>query len=415
MKTLLFVISWFVVVPAVSCWGGEGVDEGATDDVSIVLNAIKNAVDSLETSVAELTQRERRVVTQSSLGLMDKRIAAVELYALSTAYFNAGDYVETERLAMAAIDLAPNTVTAANCWIRIGHVAMTRRESFKPSVRAFQNADKILKALIADKPHDELFQLRSLVLDRMGFVCDCTQQPEQSCKYYRELLDTPDVARCAGLEGIVVANQVLASNSALIGEVKTSLKHYDTLVKLADSGKIPPEKALPLLILRIKTRWPDVAAADRIQAFEELWNSETYRQEIGILVVGDELLSHFYFTRPIHKLKFEKLFADFFARVDGFQQVFTKEQISAQVNSYDSVLGTALVMCADYSASKADKKASDRFVEMFEKEFKGMDPLFSIPVDRPEKRLASITTTYQSTMTRHWAAYQQRLEDLRNL
>ena len=402
-------------VPGVCGWAGEGVDEGATDDVSIVLNAISNAVDSLETSLAELSQRERRVVSQARLGLMDKRIAAVEHYALSSAYFNSGDYVETQRLAEAGIDWAPNSVTSAKCWIRIGHVAMTRRESFKQSVRAFQNADKVLQALIANKPNDELFKLRALVLDRMGFVCDCTQQPEQSCKYYQELLDTADVARCAGVEGIVVANQVLASNSAQIGDVKTSLKHYDVLAKLADSDKIPAEKALPLLILRIKTRWPDLAAADRIQAFEELWNSEKYRKEIGILVVGDELLSHFYFTRPINKLKFEKLFADFFARVDGFQQVFTKEQISAQVNSYDSVLGTALVMCADYSASKADKKASDRFVEMFDKAFKGRDPKFSIPVDRPEKRLASITLMYQSTMTKHWAAYQQRLKDLNDL
>ncbi len=390
-------------------------DEGATDDVSIVLNAISNTVDSLETSIAELTQRERRAVTQSSLGLMDKRVAAIELYALSTAYFNAGNYVESERLAMAGTNLAPNSYIAAKCWIRVGHVAMTRRESFKPSIKAFENADKILVALLADKPNDELYKSRALVLDRMGFVCDCTQQPEQSCKYYRELIDTPDVARCAGAEGLFVANQVLASNYAHVGDVKTSLQFYDELAKLADTNKIPPEKALPLLISRIKTRWSDVDAPERIQAFEDLWDSDKYGKVVEILVVGDELLSHYYFTRPINKTKYEKVSGSFFSRVTDFQQVYTQKDMNARVHNFDSILGTALVMSADYAGSKADKKAYDRFVEQFNKTFEGTDPKFSIPVDRPEVRLASISLIYQSTMTKHWTAYQQRLKDLKDL
>ncbi len=276
MRILRSVFCLIMTAAGVSCCAEEGGDEGATDDVAIMMNAISNAVDSLETSIAELTQRERRAVTQSSLGLMDKRVAAIELYALSTAYFNAGNYVEAERLAMAGTNLAPNSYIAAKCWIRVGHVAMTRRDSFKPSLKAFQNADKILVALLADKPNDELFKSRALVLDRMGFVCDCTQQPDESCKYYRELIDTPDVARCAGTERLLVSNQVLASNYAQVGDIKTSLRYYDELAKLADTNKIPPEKALPLLISRIKIRWSEENAPERIQAFEDLWVSDKY-------------------------------------------------------------------------------------------------------------------------------------------
>ncbi len=415
MRIPPFVFCMIVAVFGPTCLADEGADQGATDDVSIVMNAISNAVDSLETSIAELTQRERRVVTQSSLGLMDKQTAAIELYALSTAYFNSSDFVEAERLAMAGTDLVPNSYIAAKCWTRVGHVAMTRRESFKLSVKAFQNADNILVALLADKPNDELFKSRALVLDRMGFVCDCTQQPEQSCKFYRELVDTPDVARCAGTERLLVANQVLASNYAQVGDVTTSLKFYDELARLSDSNKIPPEKALPLLISRIKTRWTDVDAPQRIQAFEDLWASDKYGRSVEILAVGDELLSHYYFTRPINKPRFEAVSELFFSRVNGFQQLYTPNDINTRVNNFDSVLGTALVMSADYAGSKADKKAHDRFVDMFNKTFESTDPTFSIPVDRPQVRLSSISLIYQSNMTKHWAAYQQRLKDLKDL
>ncbi len=105
----------------------------------------------------------------------------------------------------------------------------------------------------------------------------------------------------------------------------------------------------------------------------------------------------------------------FFTRVNGFQQVYTQQDIKARVSNFDSILGTALVMSADYAGSKADKKAYDRFVEQFNKTFEGTDPMFSIPDGRPQVRLASISLIYQSTMTKHWAAYQQRLKDLKDL
>lgn len=109
-----------------------------------------------------------------------------------------------------------------------------------------------------------------------------------------------------------------------MGDIKTSLRYYDELAKLADTNKIPPEKALPLLISRIKIRWSEENAPQRIQAFEDLWATDKYSKVVEILVVGDELLSHYYFTRPINKTKYEKVSEMFF---------YQSEWISAGLHS----------------------------------------------------------------------------------
>ncbi len=292
---------------------------------------------------------------------------------------------------------------------------MMRSDRYKGAPKAFENADKILKKLIADKPDDQLYRSRSVVLDRLGLIADCTQRPDLACQYYQEMVDSPEVSRCAGADRLFVANQVLAIDYGKVGNKEASLKYFDAIEKTASEGKISPEKAIPLLVKRIHARWASPNDKSRIQALDDLWWSEKYKSSPEILPVGDELLFYYFFGKPPNKEKFEKLSSECLARLDGFRNTMKESELTTRVPQIVSIRQSLLTLLADYHQGRVDLKTAERFVKSFHKDFAGRDPQFSVPDSRPEEQLTGIFTIYQRVMVEHWKASQQRQNDLKDL
>lgn len=394
--------------------GQEEKDDGNTDELSIAANAASNAIDAMSVPIAELSQLETRIVLQFKAGVVAPDDAANRMYNLSVAYFHKKQWDEAKRLAADGVEYAPESLGAAKCLLMIGNLVMIEPDGFNRAAKVFSKADGILQELIAKRPNDQLFQYRSVMLNRLGF-CYEYENPEMAIRAHTELLETPDVFRMAGEERIRGAVVSLAQISTRRGNMTDARKYFDKLADIANSKQTSPEDAVRYLYMRVNALWPQHDDPERLKCLEEMWKSERLAETSGILEVGDDLIAAYFFSEPMRKVEFDRVSKLQLSRIRSLLNRRAADPSIPLPTRFESIHGTCLITATDFANGKLDRKKVIELTDEFIKVFENKEMLFSVPSHRPMADLQKLRTLYLITMPEHVKAILQRQQDIKDL
>lgn len=386
----------FLCIVGISVFAlAQDVDDGLNDDVSRSLNAINNALSTLKTDVAELTLTERRVVTAVATGLMSREDAATKLYAVSSAYFEKGQYQEAERLGLLGLDYAPdNTVVEAKLLFRLGNISLATPGQFKDSVKLYDRADEAIQAIPGAEKNQELLSMRVTLLNRRGFVCDCTQQPELAVSYQKRLIDSPELFAIADPQAIQAAFRVVSTTEQKLGHLDEAEKYYTRYESLVKSDERFLDLCIPLLLQRIKTRWPDVNDPQRLSALKELWNESRFRKSPDILLVADEMVWQEYFSKR-QSTSEEAIAPQALEVLHGFLKQPGRKELQARITTLDTIYLLFLIATLECREREQRADTVTKLKEELQTAFTDSGPMFRAGSDRNPGQLEVLVLKYR--------------------
>lgn len=388
-------------------------DNGNDDETSLITNSALNLVEGMQTSVAEMTKLELRVLMQAKSGLLERPVAAGEFYVLARAYFNQGNYPEAARIAECGIDVSPDSFAGSRCHLLLGNLCMAKGE-FVHATKQFRLADESVQALLKEKSHDDYLRMRVILLERIGYCAFLANDQKLSTNAYRELVDSPALAPFAEADRLLNANVELAREAASRQDNSTAASYYSRVEVIANSESVSAERAIRILYEKVRSQWPDAQNTERVAALKKLWNEPRFRDTKGVIVIGDELSFNYYFSTPVqHKVfdqHIDQHITELLKRIRPLM-----ENTKTITREFDCIYGVSLILAIDSYRAQLRSKLSDELVQEFEKFYKDRDLPMSFPSDRPTPHIDRIPFIYRSSVPTHFERSQQRQQDKRDL
>lgn len=382
-----------------------GADGGSGDPIAIFRDAISDAADALgvEEAAADWLAKERRIATQSRLGLVSGDVSAARYYSLGRVYYQAFRYEKALVVLQRSIDAAPDSYGALQSLLLIGNIYYGNFADPARSVKPFQEADRLMVKLLADKSfqseesQDLLMNRRGTVLGRVGLAFSATGNTDESIRYLHMVTDSSELSASVSPTNLLIYNRQIGRIAAKKKDFPAQKAAYRAVGKLLDSGRIPPGKILSNRLEILRYTWPNPDDAKRIAALELLWQDENLVAARNIIDVGDELTMHYFFSDPTQVENFSRVSKELLSRI---RKIISKSNRKTFTEP-DTLFVRNLLMAVDVARLQGETKNVTLLTQEFEKAYKGRSIRVGIPSNRPPSQAERLYTIYLTTMKDH--------------
>jgi hypothetical protein len=380
---------WFSCLFCRAAPAEEQTDTGATDQITLAQQAFNNKLAELGNSVpaglkiAALKQYERELSLAKPKDENRKVDKYTELHRVARDYWNLRSFDEATRVCLQIIDETGKSKVSAKAWYIIAKIQFGNRMDAAAAIEPYENADSILEELSKTSDDPEILSLRSSVLNQLGDAHIVCKNKERAAETYRRFLEDKKMVKAANLPQLLNANLELSRYYVQIGKAETAAPYFDNIEGLLDSKDAPAMVVIPSKMERIRGKWRDSKSPERIKALEEVWNSKRFEDDPRILLVGNELTLHYFFSGVKPAKQFDAISEEFLRRSRKFKVKFSDSALQAELADFYPYYGENLLVRAQSLQLAGKTKERDVLLDEFRKVFEKRQFRIVVSGDNP--------------------------------
>ena len=410
------IVSLLFAAACAGAWGDEK-DDGAKDALSLSLNALTNAAENSGVAAMSLPAQEASILAKTRTGLMAKQDGAAALHQVALGYFRNSDVAESQRIHEMAIEMAPNSLTAAQSWSRIAELTFLEQDA-AAAIKPYSNAKEIIDRLVEEATASEselsidLLRTKGTVLGWMASMSFYSGDNAAAERYEQEFVDAPGVAEAVDPSFALSANRKLATFAKERGDLEAVKKYSKAVDRIVQSSDMGIGRKISLLRESLRNRSSGPEDKEYLAAMEAMWNNPKYFPYKEILNIGDELCLAYFFSKPIRQKEFVSTAKEFRARL----LLHRSEDTLMKELAADTMFVRHSLMVTEYAATYGDSGLQSKDVRREFQEASGDGEVtLGVPAwTNSSERLSRFVSIFQKRFPAAYAEFEKKVAPPKN-